>query len=266
MSISIGASSSISNTSSLNSDTSKELSRLSSGTRITSAADDAAGSAISSRFDTQQDGFNVALRNANDGISFYQTAEGALGSLTDNLQRIRELAISSGNGALNNEDRKGLQAEVTQLQEDNQKILDNSNFNGVKFFESSSELSFQTGPGNGDQIKVSTNLSKVIDESKAVSIGTPEAASAALEKLDASLSNISQAQSQFGAVQNRFESNIDNLAQARINNAEANSRIKDADMAKEASSLISKDILNQVDIALRAQANSDQKDIRRLIG
>ncbi len=189
-----------------------------------------------------------------------------LDSLTDNLQRIRELAISAGNGALNNEDRKGLQAEVSQLQEENQKILDNSNFNGVKFFESSNELSFQTGPGNSDQIKISTDLSKVIDESKTVSVGSPEAASAALEKLDASLGNISQARSEFGAVQNRFESNIDNLAQARINNAEANSRIKDADVAKEASSLITKNILNQVDIAVRAQANSNQKDILRLIG
>ena len=265
MSISIGSSNNIPGTSNLNNDLTKTFSQLSSGQRITSAADDAAGLAISTGFDSQQNGYTTAIRNANDGISFYQTAEGALGNLTQNLQRIRELALSANNGALNSTDRQALQKEVTQLQDANQKILDNSSFNGVKFFQSSNQISLQTGPNAGDQITLNTDLSNVIDASKSVSVSNPQSASDALKNIDASLSNINKARSEFGAVQNRLQSSVENLSQAGVNNAQANSRIKDSDFAKQASSLVSQNIQNQVGIAVQAQANANQKNVLQLL-
>jgi flagellin len=264
MAINISSSGSFTSISSLNNNPTKEFNRLSSGQRITSAADDASGVAISSRFDTQQNGFNTAIRNANDGISFYQTAESALGSLTQNLQRIRALALSANNGTLNSTDRQALQKEVTQLQNANQRILDNSQFNGVSFFKSPNQLRFQAGPNAGDQITVNTDLSKVINASKSVSVANPQSASSAIKNIDASLSSINQARSEFGAVQNRLQSSIDYLSQAGSNAAQSNSRIKDANFAKETSSLVQKNILNQVSIAVQAQANASQKNVLQL--
>ncbi|MCP5163171.1 MAG: flagellin-like protein [Hahellaceae bacterium] len=247
-------------------DTQQTLKRIATGHRINSAADDAAGLAIATRFETQLGGMDTAMRNAGDGISLFQTGEGAMESLTSNIQRMRELALSSANGTLNNDDRKALQAEVTQLQEANQHIIDTSNFNGIKLFGADSKLSFQVGPNTGDQINVSSDLSQILKDSQGISIGSAAQASEALSKLDASLESISQARSEFGAVQNRFESTITQQAQARENTAAANSRIRDSDIAREASTLAQQKIRDQAGIAVQAQANAQAQQVLKLLG
>ncbi len=248
------------------SDTAQTLKRIASGHRLNSAADDAAGLAISTRFETRVSGLDTAMRNAGDAISMFQTGEGAMESLNSNIQRMRELALASANGTLNDQDRSALQAEVSHLQEANQQILDKTNFNGVKLFGSNNALSFQTGADAGDQVKVQTDLSKIIEDSQSISVGNADQARAALSKLDSSLESISKGRSEFGAVQNRFESSILQQAQAKESAAAANSRIRDSDIAREATELTQRKIRDQVGIAVQSQANAQAKQVLTLLG
>ncbi len=242
--------------------------RVSSGKRINSAIDDAAGLAIASRFSKEIDGLAVASRNAGDGISLAQTADGALQNLSNNVARIRELALSAANGTLTDQDRQALAAEAEQLTEENQGILENTSFNGVSLFEGDNELSLQVGPNNGDQLTVpGNNLGEALNTLglNDIDISTQAGASEALSVLDEASEAITSQASDFGALANRLENTINNLETTRINESEARSRIEDADLAKELSDLAANQVRDQAGIAIQAQANSDRGLVLQLL-
>jgi flagellin len=247
------------------------LQRLSSGLRINSAKDDAAGLAISTRFDTQIRGLNVAQRNANDGISMVQTAEGGLNETVGNLQRIRELAVQAANGSNTDEDRALLQAEVDQRLEEITRISTDTQFNGQSVLDgqlnSGNAVSFQVGANNGQTIDVSfdQDMSASGLSVAAVDISTASGASAALDTLDTALDTVNSFRSDLGAVQNRFESTINNLATNIENLSASNSRIVDADFAAETAKLSKANVLQQAGISVLAQANARPNQVLSLL-
>lgn len=258
----IGSSSAISNQNNLKTN----FERLSSAKKINSAADDAAGSAIATRFTSKIDGTNTSIRNAGDGISLTQTAEGDLNSITTNLQRIRELALQSGNGTLNDSDREFIQNEVNVLQDEISRVVETSNFNGVDLLKGENSLKFQVGPNAGDTIELQTSDFKTALESIGdIDVTRQENIEGALGSVDDLLDQVSERRSELGATQNRFESTVDNLRTNEINDSSARSRIEDADFAKEVSELAANDIRDKVQIAMQSKANASQKDVLDLL-
>lgn len=243
--------------------------RVSSGQRINNASDDAAGLAIASRFSKEIDALGIAARNAGDGISLVQVADGALNSVSSNLQRIRELAVGAANGTLNDQDRAGLAAEADQLREQNQNILSNTNFNGVTLLEGENDFSFQIGPNEGDQLNLEGNdLSQALNDLglNDIDLSTQQGASDALAIIDEASEAVTAQASEFGAVANRFESTIDNLETTRINENAARSRIEDADLAEELANISAGLVREQANIAIQAQANSRSEFVLQLLG
>ncbi|WP_101757627.1 flagellin [Oceanicoccus sp. KOV_DT_Chl] len=242
------------------------LERISSGKKVNSAADNAAGLAIIERFASQIDGAGQAIRNTSDGISFSQVAESGIGSISEDIQRIRELSIQAANGSLSDSDRSNLQSEVGQLQDEISRRLDQTSFNGVDIFKTDAEISFQVGANANDTIELSTkdlsaDLAAVVD----IDISTQAGAQDALANIDPALDALNDQRVDFGAVANRFESTIDNLQNNRINTQAARSRVEDADLAKETSELIKGNIQQQSGIAVQAQANTNAELILRLL-
>lgn len=246
------------------------LQRLSSGLRVNSAKDDAAGLAVSQALTAQIRGNNQAVRNANDGISLGQTAEGALGQIANNIQRIREIAVQAANGTLSDTNRSQLQKEVDQLTQEISRIVQTTQFNGTLLLSGSNNLTFQVGASGttDNQVTVTTtNLaangaaglytySGSLTATGVINVSTQAQASAALANLDADIARISTIRSTFGAVQNRFEAVIANL-QNYVENLEASrSRIMDADFAAETAALTRGQILQQAGTAVLAQANA----------
>lgn len=225
------------------------LQRLSSGLRVNSAKDDAAGLYTAEQMTADIRGANQAARNAADGISFAQVAEGALAEITNNLQRIREIAVQSANGTVT--DRTGLQAEVTELEAENQRIIDNTKFNGTLVLSGVS-LSFQVGADSGDTVTVSAAAATTTTADVSTSAG----ASTALGTLDTDIDNLSTLRATFGAIQNRFEAVISNLQSLSENTSAARSRILDADFAAETAKLTRAQILQQAGTSILAQANT----------
>ena len=241
--------------------------QISTGQRINSAADDAAGLVISTGQDSQIRGLSTAIRNANDGISLTQVASGALSQVTDNLQRIRELSLQAANGILNDSDRQALQSEIDQLTESSRGILEDTNFNGVALFDNESELNFQVGPDAGDQIQVQgSNLLQQVQGFEGLDVTQPDGAAQAIESIDNSLAAISERQSELGAVANRFESSIRQTQDTLVNTQAARSRITDSDLAQSISALSNEQVRNQAQIAVQAQANANAGDVLRLLG
>ncbi len=243
--------------------------QLSSGKRINGAADDAAGLAIATGLNRQTRGEQVAMRNAGDGISYTQVASGALSQVSDNLQRMRELAVQAGNGALADSDRAALQKEVTALGDSNQQILKDTSFNGQTLFSSDKTLTFQVGADAGEQIDVTAaNLLQQLDEQGAygLDVSTQQGAAAALSVVDESLSTVSSRQSELGAVANRFAAGIERSKVSAENSAAAQSRISDTDFAQATSERAAAQIREQAQIAVQAQANGEAKNILRLLG
>jgi flagellin len=268
MTISINGSSGLSNTQNSRNDPNVNLNRISSGQRINSAADDAAGLAISNRMATQLGGLTTSIRNASDGVSLVQVESGALSSITQNLQRIRELSLQSGNGALNDTDRQALQEEANQLLEATNSILETSNFNGVQLLNDDSTQQFQVGPNVSDTLSLEGKDIQEALETEGlfdINLSTQNGASSALDVLDSSLGVISERNSELGAVANQFDTIIDSLQETRINTAEAKSRISDSDIAKETSELSAKLIQNQAQIAVQVQANGNRGLILQLL-
>ena len=235
------------------------IQRLSSGLRINSAKDDAAGLAISQRMTTQVRGMDVAARNANDGISLAQTAEGALSSIGENMQRIRELAVQAANGTNSAEDRAALQKEVKQLSDEITRVKDNSNFNGTKLLNgTTTSFTIQVGAdaGTDNQISISTvDMSATATAVAALDISSASGATAALTAIDTQLQSVNTARADLGAIQNRFSSVISNLQTSSENLSAARSRIQDTDYAKETAELTRTQILQQAGTAMLAQAN-----------
>ncbi|MBL8363025.1 MAG: flagellin FliC [Rubrivivax sp.] len=248
------------------------MQRLSSGLRVNSAKDDAAGLAIAERMGAQVRGMNVAIRNANDGVSLAQTAEGAIGKIGDALQRMRELAVQSANGTNNSGDRDNLQTEFSQLQAEITRLVSGTSFNGQNILDgSSATFTFQVGANNQttDQIDVDlADLSTDVDTPVAaldISGATNAGALAAMDALDDALDNVTTARSNYGAVQNRFETVVSNLLVTSENLTAARARIMDADFAIETANLSRAQILQQAGTAMIAQANSQPNMVMQLL-
>jgi flagellin len=252
------------------------LQRLSSGLRINSAKDDAAGLAISERFTAQIRGLEQANRNANDGISMLQTAEGALDEVGNMLQRMRELSVQAANGTVSDADKKSLDDEFTELRDEIVRITDTTEFNGTSLLGSTTNVNFQVGFQNGsnNQIKISfLDLADVEISAgglKSVALGsfgisTATGASTALGRLDAAIDAISAKRADFGAKQNRLESTVRNNASIIENQSAARSRTMDADFAAETANLTRAQILQQAGTAMLAQANAIPQNVLSLL-
>jgi flagellin len=249
------------------------MERLSSGKRINSAKDDAAGLAIASKMTSQIRGMGQAVRNANDGISYAQTAEGALGEVTNMLQRIRELAVQSASGTYGSADRTNLDSEVTELKSQITNILATTEFNGTRIFNSSSSgttytaasgsVAIQTGVNSGDTVTVS--FSSLSDLASGTAVDTASNASTALGNVDTALTNVNATRAKLGAAQSRLESTVNNLTSNVTNLSDARSRIEDADFSQETSSLAKAQILSQASTAMLAQANQSQQGVLSLL-
>jgi len=247
------------------------LERLSSGKRINSAKDDAAGLAIVARFATQILGSSQAMRNTSDGISLAQTAEGALDEVSGNLQRMRELAVQSSNGTLSASDRQSLQDEFQSLQSEVDRVAGATEFNGVQVIGDNQSLDFQVGPNAGAENRITATTQDIrADADVAAAITTADIATAptaitALDSLDRALNSISSTRADFGTLQNRFESTIRSTENTNENLAAARSRIEDADYAQETSDLTRSLILGQAGTASLAQANASSQRVLSLL-
>ena len=251
--------------------------RLSTGLRVNSAKDDAAGLAIAERMNTQVRGMNVAIRNANDAISLAQTAEGALSKINDMGQRMRELAVQSANATNNETDRASLDAEFQALSAEIKRNLEGTSFNGTKLFAALATMTFQVGANNAttDQIAVvTTNLTTDTTMTgilgggggaTAADIKNVDKSREALDKLDKMLATVNSKRAEFGATQNRFEAVIQTLQVSAENQTAARSRIMDADFASETAALTRAQVLQQAGTAMLSQANSLPNNVLSLL-
>jgi len=258
------------NASANNSALSTAVQRLSSGLRVNSAKDDAAGLAIANRMSAQARGMNVAIRNANDGISLAQTAEGSLGKVTDMLQRMRELAVQAANDTNGSSDRTSLNQEFSQLKAEIDRTFDATKFNGTQILNTAATLNFQIGASNvaSDQLAVSTSDLSGGTGMTAVASGDVTSlanAQSAIANIDTALTEINTARATFGAMQNRFEFVIGNLQVSVENTEAARSRIMDADFAAETAALTRAQILQQAGTAMLAQANAAPQSVLSLL-
>jgi flagellin len=252
------------------------IQRLSTGLRVNSAKDDAAGLAIANRMDAQSRGMNVSIRNANDGISLAQTAEGALGKVTDMLQRMRELAVQAANATNTSSDRDNLNAEFQQLGDEIDRTLQSTRFNGQAILAGGAgALTFQIGANNAttDQLSITTsnmaaNTSVTVvhtGTSAVISGTTGTVAAGMISTLDTAIDAVNSERATYGAIQNRFEAVISNLQIGAENQGAARSRIMDADFAKETASLTRAQILQQAGTAMLAQANAAPQSVLSLL-
>lgn len=264
--------------------------RLSSGFRINSAKDDAAGLQISNRLTSQINGLNQGNRNANDGIALAQTAEGALDEVHTMLQRIRTLSVQSANGTNTTADRKAIQAEVEQLSSEITRIACKTTFGGHKILAgagndknlvgTSGKVSFQVGANANDTISVSLSVAftvsgmasvKSVDgdclaNDKTFDLSTASKAQKTLECIDSFIAHVDKTRGQLGAVQNRLESTISNQSNIAENESDARSRIRDTDYAEEAANLSQQTIIQQAATSMLTQANSRPQIALSLLG
>ncbi|WP_017446017.1 flagellin [Gayadomonas joobiniege] len=246
--------------------------RLSSGFRINSAADDAAGLQITDRMTTQIEGLNQAVRNANDAISLTQTAEGAMQEITSSLQRIRQLAIQSQNGINTSSDRAALQKEVSALKTEISRIGTTTEFAGRKLLDGAFSSNFLVGAngGDGQTINVSLQNSGGYGASGlnigSISVASETNAADALSAIDSAISSIGAARADLGALQNRFQSTIRNLSNVSENLSAARSQIKDTDFATETAELTRNQILQQASSTILSQANQRPQAALSLLG
>jgi flagellin len=258
------------------------MQRLSSGLRVNSAKDDAAGLAIAERMNTQVRGMNVAMRNANDGISMAQVGEGALGKVSDLFQRMRELAVQSANGTNTAADRTSLNEEFVQLAQEVTRTLGGTQFNGQNILATTNNSTFQIGANNNssiDQLVVSpfdwaavTQITAVTGTAVITGTDVPTmqitdtaTAQAVITSIDTAIDAVNSQRAEFGAVQNRFENVVANLMVATENQSAARSRIMDADYAAETANLSRAQILQQAGNAMVAQANQLPQQVLSLL-
>ena len=245
------------------------MERLSSGLRINSSKDDAAGLAIASRMEAQVRGQNMAARNANDAISLAQTAEGAIGKVSDMLQRMRELSVQAANSTNTTADRGNLDAEFQALNSEITRTVGSTRFNGVAVIGGGAGTqAFQIGELNTDQISVVTKdltANASLTAVAAAAITTASAASSAMAAIDTALSTVNVERANYGAVQNRFESLISTLQTSAANTSAARGRIVDADFATETANLSRSQILQQAGTAMVAQANQLPQQVLSLL-
>lgn len=242
-------------------------SRLSSGLRIATAADDAAGLAISEKLRSQIRSFGVNARNAQDGISLVQTAEGALNEVSNQLGRLRELAVQASNGTLTTSDRTTLNVEYTALKDEITRIAGETEFNGVALLDNSNALNIQVGLDSGDTISVTNvNVATVAATLGGVADGTGVLAIAQLAVIDTAISSISSNRGSLGATQNRLQSAFASISNVRENLSAAESRIRDVDIASETADLTRNSILQQAATSVLGQANAQPQLALSLLG
>jgi len=252
------------------------MQRLSSGLRVNSAKDDAAGLAIAQRMETQVRGMNVAVRNANDGISLAQTADGALAQVSGSLQRMRELAVQARNATNSSSDKDSLNKEFQQLQSEIQRVLGGTTFNGKHILGSdATSLTFQIGANTStdDTITVST-VDMTQDTTITTITGTTASIGAAatagaigtvIDEIDQAINDVNDTRATFGATESRFDAIIANLQTAVENQAAAKSRIMDADFAAETANMSRAQVLQQAGTAMVAQANQLPQQVLKLL-
>ena len=244
---------------------STSMQRLSSGLRVNSARDDAAGLAIAERMNTQVRGMNVAIRNANDGISLSQTAEGGLQEVSNMLQRMRELAVQSANGTNSSADRNNLDLEFQALDDEISRIGETTKFNGETVLNNSGDaVVFQIGANTGADNQLSISLVTVSSTGEGIS--NVSTALNAISAIDTMITGVTTSRADFGAMQSRFESAINNLQIGMENQSAARGRIMDADFAVETSNLTKAQILQQAGTAMVSQANSAPQSVLSLLG
>lgn len=266
MAINLGVGSSFNFINSAQSSAARASERIASGLRINRAGDDAAGLAISNRLVSSITEFSQSIRNAGDGISLAQTANGDLSSMTENLQRLRELSIQAANGILNDKDREAIGAEAKQLGAEIARIAENSNFNGVPLLSSDKGLSIQVG-GDGLEIQTANLQEELVNLGLAdLDLSSAAGAQSALLVIDELQVAVDGVATEFGASVNRLESTINTLGLSQVNAEASRSRIQDADIAREVSVLARSLILLEAGIALQAQANNNRSLVLNLLG
>ena len=247
------------------------MERLSSGKRINSAADDAAGLAIATSMTSQIRGMQQGIRNANDGISLAQTAEGALNEVTNMLQRVRELSVQSASGTYADAtDRAYMQTEVDELTAQIDQVITNSEFNGVVLFDASTAtVDIQAGANAADVVTLTmadlTGLSASGGAAGSYDVSTAAGATAVIATVDTELDTINNARATLGAGQNRLQSAVNNLTNVSTNLSDARSRIQDTDYSAETTALAKAQILGQASTAMLAQANQSQQNVLSLL-
>lgn len=260
----VGALNAYNNLSRVSEMTEKSLTKLSSGFRINSAADDAAGLGISERMRGQIGGLNTAMRNISGGISMIQTAEGSLNEVHSMLQRVRDLAVQYKNGTNSASDRIALQSEVNQLASEIERIGATAQFNGISLLNTAGSITFQVGSNDSQEITVAT-----------ISVGSTVGASffslsatgtSDISEIDAAINGISTARATFGSVQNRLEYTLNSQRSYAENLTAAEGRIRDVDMAQEMVKFTKNQILSQAANSMLAQANQAPQGVLRLLG
>ena len=251
------------------------IERLSSGMRINSAKDDAAGLAISTRFTTQINGLNQAVSNANDGISLAQTADGALASVGDSLQRMRELAVQAQNSTNSGSDKDSLNQEFQQLGAEIGRVLGGTSFNGAAILGGSAgSLTFQVGANTTADDTITISTTNMVTDASIVAvtgakidstIASGTALNAVINNIDAAINDVNSQRAIFGATQNRFSAVITNLKSSVENQSAASSRITDADFASETANMSRAQILSQAGTAMVAQANQLPQSVLKLL-
>jgi len=251
------------------------MQRLSSGLRVNSAKDDAAGLAIAERMNAQVRGMNVAVRNANDGISMSQTADGALAQVSNSLQRMRELAVQSRNATNSSSDKDSLNKEFSQLQQEITRVLGGTTFNGKHVLGSDAgSLDFQIGANTTADDRVTVTTSNMTSDAKitAVTTGATIGATATgtaidtvINNIDSAIDDVNDTRAMFGATQSRFDSVISNLQSGVENQSAARSRIMDADFASETANMSRAQVLQQAGTAMIAQANQLPQQVLTLL-
>ncbi|MBD7951404.1 MULTISPECIES: flagellin N-terminal helical domain-containing protein [Oerskovia] len=259
---------------------SKSLEKLSSGLRINRAADDAAGLSIAEGLKAQVNGYSVAARNAQDGISVVQAAEGALGESQSILQRMRDLAVQASSDTNNADARTAIKSELDELANELTRVVQSTNFNGINLLTAAAtDLTVQVGAegaGSGNTITIAlaaNDLETIIGAGisaagggSSLTVATAANGQAAIETIDTALKAVSTARSNFGATQNRLEYAISNINVAAENLTSAESRIRDVDMAKEMMNYSRTNILSQAGTAMLAQANQSNAGVLQLLG
>lgn len=242
------------------------LEKLASGKKVNNAQDDAAAQQIIDRLTSEVEGNRQTLNNVYDGISLAQVAEGGLGSINDDVNRIRELSLQSGSGILNDSDRRAIQSEITQLQENIVQSIEQTNFAGKSLLLDAGSLEFQTGANANQSISVNTqDVAAQLNDVLAINITSGTSVEDALNAADSALEGIGGARGEFGASLNRLESTARSLIKGNVNAAEARSRIESVDYAQAASERAINDIRSQASLTVQAQANQQQSQVLSLL-
>ena len=245
------------------------LEKLSTGYRINHAKDDSAGLSISENLLSQIRGYEQSIRNAQDGSSLLSVAEGATTTITENLQRIRELTVQAASDTLGSTERDSISQEINQRMEDIDRISTTTKFGSVDLLSASapSQFNLQVGPNGSDVIDIGAALGDMsvtaigLTQAGNVDLSTNAAATAFLDDIDAALASVNSSRSTMGAMQNRLDSVVDNLSTTSMNMSASNSRIRDTDIASETSKLVRSQLLQQFDVTLMAQMNSSTANL-----